>query len=266
MQKPERQVLAFLSKRFFTISDKNYIQFTVYKFEACKLAKPADPYAAHSNGRCPHCRRDVFFAEAKRVPLMNYLSSTELETQSAGNNVHVYSSQCPSCLKPIVVAKIKVKGNETIHLVHPFNITRTVPPEVPQDIAEDFLEASSVLSTSEKASAALSRRCLQNLLTQRGFTDRDLCDQIDDALPTLPARIAANLDAIRNIGNFAAHVIKHQSTGTIVQVEPEEAAWNLDVLEELFDHYYVVPARNQEKRAKLDAKLAEAGKRPMKQP
>ena len=40
----------------------------------------------------------------------------------------------------------------------------------------------------------------------------------------------------------------------------------LDVLEELFDHYYVVPARNQQKRAKLDAKLSSAGKRPMKQP
>jgi len=49
-------------------------------------------------------------------------------------------------------------------------------------------------------------------------------------------------------------------------VEPGEAEWNLDVLESLFDFYYVQPARLQAKRAALDKKLAEAGKPPMKKP
>jgi len=47
-------------------------------------------------------------------------------------------------------------------------------------------------------------------------------------------------------------------------VEPEEAEWNLDVLESLFDFYFVQPSRLQQKREKLDRKLQDAGKPPMK--
>lgn len=155
---------------------------------------------------------------------------------------------------------------EQLRLVHPFNVVRTVPPEIPKDIQEDFLEAAAVLPISEKASAALSRRCLQNLLTDRGYTKRDLNDQIEDALKDLPTRIAENLDAIRQIGNFAAHPIKYKSTGTIVDVEPEEASWNLDVLESLFDYYYVQPKKAEEKRRKLEAKLKRMGKPTLKKP
>jgi hypothetical protein len=58
--------------------------------------------------------------------------------------------------------------------------------------------------------------------------------------------------------------LKQQSTGLVVDVEPEEANWNLDVLEELFDFYYVQPKRAEEKRKKLDEKLKGSGKPPMK--
>lgn len=80
----------------------------------------------------------------------------------------------------------------------------------------------------------------------------------------LPSAIAENLDAVRNIGNFAAHPMKDTSSGAIMPVEPEEADWNLDVIEELFDIFYVQPELAKRKRASLDAKLAAAGKPPMK--
>ena len=43
-----------------------------------------------------------------------------------------------------------------------------------------------------------------------------------------------------------------------------EAEWSLDVLEGLFDFYFVQPAIMAEKRKALDAKLRGAGKREMK--
>jgi hypothetical protein len=49
----------------------------------------------------------------------------------------------------------------------------------------------------------------------------------------------------------------------IVDVETEEANWNLDVLEELVDYYYVQLIRAEEKRKRLSAKLAELGKPPL---
>jgi hypothetical protein len=73
-----------------------------------------------------------------------------------------------------------------------------------------------------------------------------------------------HIDAIRNIGNFSAHPSKNKSTGEIVEVEPQEAEWNLDVLESLFDFYFVQPAVTKAKRDALNKKLADAGKPSMK--
>jgi len=51
-----------------------------------------------------------------------------------------------------------------------------------------------------------------------------------------------------------------------VDVEPDEAEWNLNVLEQLFDFYYVQPARAKKIRDALNAKRKAAGKSPMKKP
>ena len=68
------------------------------------------------------------------------------------------------------------------------------------------------------------------------------------------------------MGNFATHATKSEHSGEIVDVETGEAEWNLDVLEDLFDEYYVRPARAKAKRAALNEKLEAAGKQLMKQP
>jgi hypothetical protein len=153
-------------------------------------------------------------------------------------------------------------------MVLPKGVSRSsVPREVPPGIAEDYKEACLVLSDSPKASAALSRRCLQNLLRQAaGVKPGDLSSEIQQVLDSgkLPTAIAENIDAVRNIGNFAAHPLKSQSTGEIVPVEPHEAEWNLDVLESLFDFCFVQPTRAKAKQDALNKKLADAKKPPMK--
>jgi len=80
----------------------------------------------------------------------------------------------------------------------------------------------------------------------------------------LPTHIAKSIDAVRNIGNFSAHPMKSQQSGSILPVEPEEAEWTLEVLESLFDFYYVQPDILKKKRDALNQKLAEAGKPSMK--
>jgi len=153
-------------------------------------------------------------------------------------------------------------------MIYPRGSGRPVaPPDVPKHIAADYNEACLVLSDSPKASAALGRRCLQNLLRERNVSSNDnLSRAIDDALASgLPSHIAENLDSIRNVGNFAAHPQKSVHSGEILDVEPNEAEWNLDVLDMLFDFYYVQPARSAARRAALNEKLAEAGKKPMKE-
>lgn len=77
---------------------------------------------------------------------------------------------------------------------------------------------------------------------------------------TLPDDIAESLDAIRNIGNFAAHPMKSTASGEFIDVEPGEAEWNLDTVERLYDFYFVGPAKTAAKKAALNKKLQDAGK------
>ena len=141
------------------------------------------------------------------------------------------------------------------------------PPDVPATIAADYIEACTVLADSPKAAAALGRRCLQNLLRDTAKVKHgDLSSEIQQVIDSakLPSGLHDSIDAIRNIGNFAAHPMKSKHTGLILDVEPGEAEWTLDVLEELFDFYFVLPALIQKKKEAFNKKLQEAGKPPIK--
>jgi hypothetical protein len=155
-------------------------------------------------------------------------------------------------------------------LIHPKAVSRSpIPSEVPKEFATDYAEACLVQADSEKASAALSRRCLQHLLRGKaGIIEGALAGEIQRVLDSkqLPTHLAEDLDAVRNIGNFAAHPLKSTSTGEIVEVGPEEAEWSLNVLEQLFDFYFVQPARAKARRDALNTKLQGAGKPGMKIP
>ncbi len=133
-------------------------------------------------------------------------------------------------------------------------------------MASDFREAHDTLPISPKASAALSRRCLQMLiLDQEGIHDRNLIDQVKELLARnkLPAHLARELDAIRNVGNFAAHPQKDQSTGAVIDVQSGEAEWTLEVLKALLTFYFVDLPESRARRDAFNAKLKAAGHKPM---
>jgi len=159
-------------------------------------------------------------------------------------------------------------GMYTWKLLKPRNISRvSLPSEVPPKFANDYNEACLVIADSPKASAALSRRCLQNLLREKAkTTKKDLSCQIQEVIDSkkLPSYLSEDLDAVRNIGNFGAHPIKSKRTGEIIEVEPGEAEWNLNILEQLFDFYLVQPEISRKKRENLNKKLKAAGKPQMK--
>ncbi|HEV2511057.1 DUF4145 domain-containing protein [Bosea sp. (in: a-proteobacteria)] len=141
-----------------------------------------------------------------------------------------------------------------------------VSGEVPVHLAEDYREACLVLADSPKASAALARRCLQGILHDRGIKERDLSKEIDALLaasdPSLviPESLRTTIDAIRNFGNFSAHPVTDKTTLQVIAVEPHEAEWCLDLIEELFEHFYVKPAEARRRKKLLDEKLLASGK------
>jgi hypothetical protein len=175
---------------------------------------------------------------------------------------------CPECLQ--IIVKLQILANGKVHqefIAFPKATARPIAPEVIDPYHKDFVEAATVLADSAKASAAISRRCLQLIL--RDYAEvkpADLSKEIEEILArgTLPSYLADAIDAIRNVGNFAAHPMKSTNTGEVVDVEPGEAEWLLDVLEGMFDFYFVQPAILKKKRESLNTKLADLKKPPMK--
>ena len=202
--------------------------------------------------KCPHCHENFFEA----------WSETFVGEDPDGEFFYAYTS-CAACRRYIFRLR---QGGDTPRewLAHPRTVVRTpLPTEVPREFVEDYKEACAVLSDSPKASAALSRRCLQNIIREHaGIKPSNLSDEIDQVLAskTLPSHLAEALDAVRETGNFAAHPTKSQHTGEVVDVEPGEAEWRLDTLEGLFDFYFVQPAVMAKKKEVLNQKLADAGR------
>jgi Domain of unknown function (DUF4145) len=172
---------------------------------------------------------------------------------------------CPACERLHVICK---RQHRLQQFLYPAAVAREpLDAAVPADFASDYIEACNVIENSPKASAALSRRCLQHILRECAKVKRPNLDQEIQAVldsKTLPSDIAESLDAVRNIGNFAAHPMKSTASGEIIDVEPGEAEWNLDTVERLFDFYFVGPAKTAAKKAALNKKLADAGKPPLK--
>ena len=57
--------------------------------------------------------------------------------------------------------------------------------------------------------------------------------------------------------------MKSTSTGIIVDVEPGEAEGTLDLIERLFDSYFVGPAMTAARKVEINKKLVAVGKPPL---
>jgi len=217
--------------------------------------------------KCPHCLQNFHYSYEWR----------KLKNDKEGSWFVVYTL-CPDC-KKLIINLMQGRKGEYDPVESSSVVVKNVmvwpkgsscppcPPEVPSDFAEDYTEACLVLPDSPKASAALSRRCLQHILREKaGVKPSSLADEIQEALDRnlFPSYIAEVVDAVRNVGNFATHPTKSKQTGEIIDVEPGEAELNLDVIEVLFDFYFVNPALIAKKKAAIDQKLQDAGKPPMK--
>jgi hypothetical protein len=222
------------------------------------VKNPGQGAGPEVSGVCPHCRRDVTFK--------NIVNGADIHVPPKHWLLQRY---CPNdkCQKHVFVV---TENHELVQVYPPVPVDKGRPPLhslVPEDYRNEFDEAASVLDLSPKSSAALSRRCLQRLLREHlKIKKKDLFQEIDELLNTggLPSYLASAVDAIRNVGNFAAHPLKYTNTGEIVDVELGEAEWTLEVLEMLFDFYFIQPKGAEAKKDALNQKLISLGKPPMK--
>lgn len=143
----------------------------------------------------------------------------------------------------------------------PDSMAKPQPDYIPLAIRNDYYEACRIRNLSPKASATLARRCLQGMI--RDFTKiakARLIDEIralDAAIVegAAPAGVTAEsveaIDKTREIGNIGAHMEK--DVDLIVDIEPDEAQVLLELIEMLFEEWYVARHIRQERLARVTA-------------
>ena len=218
--------------------------------------------------KCPYCHISIHVD----------WKTGEINSLETRQRIVLNYMTCPDCKNIILNLIIKnpnplegAQGNVRYTAAPRFSNTPPIVTDgVSDSMIEDYKEACVVLPIGAKASAALSRRILQAILKEQGYESDNLARKIDDVLneedpkKALPLALHSTVDAIRNFGNFSAHPITDKTSLQMIDIEPEEAEWCLDIIRELFDHYYVNPTLARERKAKLDAKLQAAGKPPSK--
>jgi hypothetical protein len=141
------------------------------------------------------------------------------------------------------------KPTETWNLIPPSS-AKVFPEYVPKPIREDYVEACKIRDLSAKASATLSRRCLQGMIRDFwGIAKDRLIDEIEALEDKVAADTWEAIDSVRKIGNIGAHMEK--DINVIVDVEPNEAQKLIELIELLVKDWYIGRHERAERLKKI---------------
>lgn len=133
----------------------------------------------------------------------------------------------------------------------PDSIAKVLPDYIPQAISEDYYEACRIKNLSPKASATLSRRCLQWMIRDfhRVSLKKTLKQEIESIKDIIETDTREAIDAVRTIWNIWAHMEK--DINTIIDVDPNEAQLLIELIELLIQEWYITRHKRQENTKKI---------------
>ena len=140
----------------------------------------------------------------------------------------------------------------------PESEAKPFPDYIPTQLREDYQEACLIKNKSPKASATLSRRCLQGIIRDFwGIKKSRLIDEIEGIKTKVDRVVWEAIDSVRHVGNIGAHMEK--DVNLIIDVDPEEAGLLIWLIENLFEEWYIA---RHDRAAKMGAivKIAEQKK------
>lgn len=218
------------------------------------------------NWTCPYCSRpqtvtDTNYSEVE-APFQTVASS---KGYLGIRSIAIVCSN-PECLAPAVAASIHVaaKHNGGIYLpkgsselfsksLWPESHSRPQPDFIPLPIREDYFEACAIRNLSPKASATLSRRCIQGMIRDfAGISKGTLAEEIKELRKRVNDAVGPKgvseesveaIDHVRGIGNIGAHMEK--DINLIVSIDQDEAQILIDLIESLFEEWYVARQRRE---------------------
>lgn len=177
----------------------------------------------------------------------DFLSGNKTSVISKSNNyfeLNIY--KCPNCgyeSVNIIGHTGQYKGKQKT--IFPESNAKLYPSYVPEAIRKDYEEAYAILELSPKASATLSRRCLQGIIRDfYGVTKQSLFKEIEEIKSLVPTDLWNAIDGLRKIGNIGAHMEK--DINLIVDIDSNEAEKLIKLIEIMIDSTYIARHKQQE--------------------
>jgi len=172
-------------------------------------------------------------------------------TGSTEENIVVEYFRCPDpdCLNVDIRVTGDEKWNNKEMWFHPVSTYKSYP-HIDKDVEKYYIESCAVLQFSPRASAALSRACLETVMTKEYKLTGNLSKQLNDfKIKVISGEIRIDplfvdaTDGIRKGGNASLHdELKYE-------ISNEEALQILNVLEMFLDEIYV---NQPERKIKLE--------------
>lgn len=195
--------------------------------------------------QCPYCSMIMSLSDQTVSTQFPSFSTPIGNRTMVGNKpkdpsvIKITFYRCPNCGQYTINASGYGANVEDVNVqIRPHSLAKQFPKYIPEAIRRDYEEACAIVNLSPKASATLSRRCLQGMI--RDFfqiSKNNLFEEINAIKPKIPAEQWAVLDGIRQIGNIGAHMEK--DINLIVDIEPNEAEKLIKLIELLLNQWYV---------------------------
>ena len=214
------------------------------------------------NWRCPFCNHDSTITNEN----FHYNYTTLTKKNSEGYQMlAIIFIICPNkdCNKYSLSIKLfKAKFDETNREYVPENLLREwnlipqsdakpLPKYIPKAIVDDYNESCLIKDLSPKASATLSRRCLQTMI--RDFWNisglSNLKQEIDAIKEKVDSMTWSAIDSVREIGNIGAHMEK--DINLIIDVDPGEAKLLIQLIESLIKEWYISKYEREKNMKKI---------------
>lgn len=192
--------------------------------------------------RCPYCGiplSTVNDLHSSKIWNGHNYSNYDLDGAGIRTYLHVQEYLCPECNNRTVLVAGYGKPYDSINnILLPNSLAKQFPDYIPAPIRQDYEEAYKILNLSPKASATLSRRCLQGMIHDFwGIKDKNLNREISSLKDKVNPTEWKVMDALRQLGNIGAHMEK--DINTIVDIDENEAEKLLKLIELLIEKWYI---------------------------
>ena len=199
-----------------------------------------------SGFQCPYCSmvmtisRDTHIVQYPSFERANGTSYTHTGTICYDDScIELSFYKCPNCKEFSIFVNGLGQHVKNVHTqIRPISTAKQFPNYIPEAIRQDYEEACAIVNLSPKASATLSRRCLQGMI--RDFweiNEQNLAKAIDKLKDKIPVPQWRVIDGVRRIGNIGAHMEK--DINLIVDIEPDEAQKLIRLIEHLLEQWYI---------------------------